>query len=326
MQLGCVNHKYVGMRHRFRYGVISMLVAAVLLGYGVWRWSNTAGVSSQPPEVQEKKIHIVTSFYPLYFFTKAIVGGNIDVYNLTPAGAEPHDYEPTPKDVVRLETSNLIIVNGAFEPWADNIKENIADRQIQFLAVGAALFSKNYLDEAGASMIDPHVWLSPRLATQIVEKILVAVMQIDPAHAEEYRLRAATLQVRLSSLDQEYRQGLARCHRQDFVTSHNAFGYLAAEYGLNQIGIAGLSPDAEPSPRELVSITTFAKIHDIRYIFFESLVSPKLAETIANEIGAKTLVLNPLEGLTDEDIASGQEYFSVMQKNLVSLRLVLECV
>ena len=152
------------------------------------------------------------------------------------------------------------------------------------------------------------------------------MQKIDPQNMAYYTDRSSQLKLKLDELDMMYKQGLSSCQRRDIVTAHVAFGYLAEAYGLNQIAIAGLSPDEEPSPAKLAEVAQFVKVRQIKYIFFESLVSPKLAETIASETGTKTLVLNPLEGLTPEDLASGKNYLTVMKDNLANLKVALECL
>ena len=172
---------------------------------------------------------------------------------------------------------------------------------------------------------DPHFWIDPVMYKKMASIVEQAFELKDPENAILYATNLKVLDAKLDALDHEYRVGLSHCAKKDIVTSHSAFAYLAKEYGLNQVSIAGLSPDAEPSPKQLVDIATFAKKNDVKYIFFESLVSPRLADTIANEIGAKTLVLNPLEGLTPADVATGKDYFSVMRENLGNLRIALNC-
>ncbi len=179
--------------------------------------------------------------------------------------------------------------------------------------------------EGGQTETDPHVWLAPRLAQKMVERIAQAFEQVDPVNKGYYRSNAGSLETKLGNLDMEYRQGLSNCAGNSIITSHAAFGYLATDYGLNQVPIAGLSPDAEPSPRQLAHIAQFAKNNNVRYIFFESLASPKLSQTIATEVGAQTLVLSPIEGLSEEEMSQGKTYISVMQDNLTNLRTALQC-
>lgn len=274
---------------------------------------------------QNDKLQVVTSFYPLYFFTSEIAGDYADVYNITPAGAEPHDYEPTTRDMARVEGSDLVIVNGAdFEPWVKDIQQIFKKADTVIAITGASLMRKSKIQE-DESVRDPHVWLNPLLAKKQVEIILENLIKVDPAHAEIYETNAKTLADKLENLNQEFAKNLNSCEKKDIITSHAAFAYLAEAYGFNQVSVAGLSPDEEPSAQQLANVAEFAKKNMVTYIFFESLVSPKFSETIAKEIGAKTLVLNPLEGLTDEEIAEGKNYFTEMRNNLAHLKIALEC-
>jgi len=269
-----------------------------------------------PRQNDDRKISIVTSFYPLYFFTSQIATGAAEIYNLTPNGVEPHDYELTPKDMAKIYDSELLIINGSgVEPWAQKTELNLKDRPNKILTVGDNLIVNG----------DPHIWLSPKLAQMEVQKITAALIAIDRTNTQLYQNNSQTLQKKLENLDQQYQTELSRCTKKNIITSHDAFGYLANDYHLNQISIAGLSPEVEPSAQRLAEIADYAKKNQVQYIFFESLVSPKLAQTIAREIGAKTLVLNPIEGLNDEEITSGQDYFTKMQQNLTNLKVALTC-
>jgi zinc transport system substrate-binding protein len=271
-------------------------------------------------------LQVSASFYPLYFFAQEIAGPAADVVLITPAGAEPHEYEPTAQDIVRIEKSGLVILNGAgLEPWAKNLTDSIRKEKTAFVSVADALADRTMIEE-GESVRDPHVWLNPVLAKKVVDHILDGFIQADPANRSLYEANAARLNDKLDALDRSFAAGLSRCATRDIITSHAAFSYMAGQYDLNQVPIAGLSPDAEPSPAELASVADFAKKAQAKYIFFESLVSPKLAQTIAQEVGAQTLVLNPLEGLTADDIKAGKNYFTEMQQNLVNLRTALACM
>ncbi|MBI5728509.1 MAG: zinc ABC transporter substrate-binding protein [Candidatus Magasanikbacteria bacterium] len=267
------------------------------------------------PSVEDNRLRVVTSFYPLYFFAREIGGEAVAVTNLTPAGAEPHDFEPTAHDVARLSGSRLVIALGDFEPWLPRMKDDLEARGVTVVVVG----------DRPLAAKDPHVWLSPRLARGIAERVAAAMAAADPVRADRYRERAIDLQARLRNLDQDFRFGLNNCATRDIVTAHAAFGYLAAEYGLTQIPIAGLSPEAEPSPGRLSEIVALSQKKLVTTVFFEDLVSPRLAETIAREVGAKTDTLNPLEGLTDTALAAGEDYFTVMKKNLLHLQNALQC-
>ena len=256
-------------------------------------------------------LKITTSFYPMYYFTSIIGGNYINVTNITPPGTEPHDYELTPQDIIKIEESKLLILNGNIEPWTDKIKTELKGKTTQILIAGENI----------SSPTDPHVWLSPKLAKIESEKIANALKTNDPKHLDIYNKNLDSLKTELDKLDTEYKNGLKNCQTRNFVTSHAAFNYLAKDYNLNQIAISGLTPDEEPSLSRLAEIANYAKKNKIKYIFFESLVSPKLSQTLANEVGAKTLVLNPIEGVTDKN----STYLTLMEENLQNLRIALAC-
>lgn len=286
----------------FLFIIVMFLVFFTLLVVSIFSFSK------KYPASETTSFQIATSFYPLYFITREIVGDMAEVYTITPAGVEPHDFEPTTRDIVRINDSDLLIIlGGGFEPWAESFED-------------ALVVSDGLVFES-----DPHLWLSPRQAEEIVARITNAIIEKDPAYESVYRSRSAALLARLRQLDTAYRTGLSQCKETHFITSHAAFGYLAREYGLTQVEIAGLSPDEEPSHEDVATIVNLARERKITTIFFESLVSPELAETIATEIGARTQVLNPIEGLTPADIAQGKDYFTEMEQNLVQLRTALTC-
>jgi zinc transport system substrate-binding protein len=305
--------------------IIVSLVVVGLVSLGLTFLLKNRGASSSLSRVSNSKIQVTTSFYPLAFFTSEIGKNQVAVTNLTPAGAEPHDYEPSAQDIAQLETAELLIVNGAgFEPWLSKVMPDLKAKKIPVLAAAEDLVSLQ-IEADGETLSDPHVWLDPVLAKQEVAKIAQALMEVDPEHRVEYEANTQQLQAKLDALDQEFRVGLAVCRQKNIVTSHQAFGYLASRYGLKQVAITGLASDLEPTPAELAKIVRFAKDTDVKYIFFETLVSPRLADTIAQEIGAQTLVFDPLEGLTAEDQAAGLDYFTVQRDNLSHLKTALEC-
>ncbi|MDP1884289.1 MAG: zinc ABC transporter substrate-binding protein [Candidatus Moranbacteria bacterium] len=276
-------------------------------------------------DVATEKIEVVASFYPLYFIASEIGGGRAAVSGIVPAGAEPHEYEPTARDMAKMENSRLIILNGAgLEAWGKDIEKNIDAGKTTIIRAGEGLATRQ-MERDGQMKTDPHIWLDPVLVWQMTDKIAQGFQQADPENADYYVSNAEVLKSRLDGLDQEYRQGLGDCAGKNIITAHNAFSYLAAAYGFNQVAIAGLSPDAEPSLRDLAGISRFARDNGVRYIFFESLASPKLSQTIADEVGAQTLVLNPIEGLDEEELSQGKDYFTVMRENLANLQTALEC-
>lgn len=298
------------------FAIVGLL--SYLFGVGVFKNINNKGNNSS-------RIQVAASFYPLYFFSQQIGGDKADIINITPAGAEPHDYEPTAQDIAKIENSKLLVLNGGgLEAWGENIKQNLESQNTVIVTVGDGLTNQQVVEE-GENMTDPHIWLSPLLAKEMVDKIMNGFIEADPQNKDYYQSNAIALKAQLSDLDMQYKQGLATCQEKNIITSHTAFGYLATAYGFNQVSITGLSPDAEPSPQQLADVVKFARANNVKYIFFESLVSPKLSNTIATEIGAQTMVLNPLEGLTDEEISKGKNYFTEMENNLANLQTALQC-
>lgn len=299
-----------------------------LLAIGLFVYILTTNIKSQSSRITtpSTRLQIVTSFYPLYFFTTQIVQDKADVHNITPAGAEPHDYEPTTKDMVKIENSRLLIINGArLEGWAENIKNILSGQNTTILSVGEKIANLNMV-EGSTQISDPHIWLNPTLAKKEVEIITGNLIIIDPTNSQFYVDNSKILIDKLEILNNHFKTELSNCRKNNIITSHAAFEYLAKEYHLKQTAISGLSPDEEPSPKKLAEVAKFARQNQVDYIFFESLVSPKLASTIAQEIGAKTLVLNPIEGLTDEEIKNGKTYFTEMQNNLINLKIALQCL
>jgi zinc transport system substrate-binding protein len=259
------------------------------------------------------KTSVVAAFYPPAWAAEQIGGSNVDVFNLTPPGAEPHDIELTPGDVGRLQQADVVLyLSHGFQPAVEQAVSGAKGRKVDILA-GLDL-RRGVGDEAGKS--DPHVWLDPVLFARIVHRI--GAVLGDPA-------RGASLVHRVLALDGDYREGLAHCARRDFVTSHAAFGYLAARYGLHQIAITGIDPESEPSPQHLQNLIELVRREHVTTVFFERLVSPRLADTVARDAGAKTAVLDPIEGLTPAEQRRGDSYLTIMRRNLEELRSALEC-
>lgn len=306
----------------YMWSVVMLVVGSVFL-YGC----NFTAQNQSDGDAANGKIQVTASFYPLYFLAQEIGGDKADVVNIIPAGAEPHEYELTAQDIVRIENSDILILNGAgLEPWGESIENNLrsSNSKTKLMNVSNQLATQEIVEDE-TTVIDPHVWLSPKLILSIADDIEQAFAEVDPANIDYYKANAISLKDKLNALDMEYKVGLQNCEKKDFVTSHAAFGYLASTYGLNQVAIAGLSPEFEPSAQDLARVAQFAKEHNVQYIFFESLISPKLSQTVAKEIGAQTLVLNPMEGLTRQELSEGKSYLTEMIANLVNLKTALVC-
>jgi len=271
------------------------------------------------------KIGVAASFYPMYEFARQVGGDRARVRNLTPAGAEPHDYELTPRDIIAVNTSKMLIYNGAgLEPWAQKLLPQLPP---SVLVVNAAEGIRIATGASGENQgkPDPHIWMDPILAQKQVDNILAGFIRADPEGKAVYEANAAKFKGELTGLHEQFQRALSTCRKKIFITNHAAFGYFAARYGLTQIGITGLAPDAEPSAAKVRELIRLARQNDIRVIYYESLVSPRVAAAIAREVGARTLVFDPLEGLTDEELAHGKNYLSVMGQNLRNLMQGLDC-
>lgn len=287
-----------------------------------------------------KRLQVVASFYPMAEFSKQVAGEYADVVALVPAGVEPHDWEPKTKDMKRIKESDVFVYNGAgVEHWVDKALKSVSKDKTSVveasqgidLIEGIAEEEEDDHDhkndgkegDAHEKVMDPHVWLDPVLAQKEVQSIQAAMEQADPAHKDVYKKNAEAYIAKLQELDKAFKEGLTGVKRKEFVTQHAAFGYMAKRYGLTQVPIAGLSPEQEPSSAKMAEIVKFAKEHQVKTIFFETLVAPKVANTIAKEIGAKTAVLNPIEGLTDGDKKQNLDYLGIMKQNMNALKTAL---
>lgn len=299
-------------------------------------------------ETAGAKIKVMASFYPMYDFAVQIGGDKVSVENMVPAGMEPHDWEPAASDIAALEKADVFIYNGAgMEHWVDTVFDSLDNKELVKVEAskGIPLLEGHghSHDEEGngdadsaveddheedadhdEEQFDPHVWLSPANAKIQIQNIRDAFIKADPDNEAYYNKNYEIYAAKLDGLDQKYKDTLSGLEHKDIIVAHEAFAYLCNSYGLNQIGIEGLSPDSEPDPARMEEIIEFAKDKYIKIIFFEELVSPKVAEIIAEEIGAETKVLNPLEGLTEEQIKAGADYISVMEDNLNNLLEALQ--
>ncbi|WP_213454022.1 metal ABC transporter substrate-binding protein [Rhizomonospora bruguierae] len=290
-----------------RAAALALLTAAGLAGC-----TATASVTGD-------RVAVITAFYPLQFVTERVGGDAVSVDNLTKPGAEPHDLELSPKQVAQVTDADLAVYLKGFQPAVDDaVGQRDAGKNLDVASV-QPLNAAPPGEEGG---LDPHVWLDPVRLGAIADAVATRLGEVDPTHAADYTGRAAALRADLGKLDAEYAAGLANCERHEIVTSHAAFGYLAARYHLTQVALSGLTPEQEPSSQRLATVVEQARAHHATTIFFETLVSPKVAEVIAKEVGAKTAVLDPIEGLEPGD--SG-DYLSVMRSNLSTLRTALGC-
>lgn len=305
------------MKHRiiFSIGCLALLVAVGIL---VWRHDKI--VETLPlSELVDTRTTVVATFYPLAYFAEQVGGEAVRVINLTPSGVEPHEYEPSPRDMAKAGEAKVVLVNGAgLDPWALKSRSEWLKNGQRVVVMSEAL-------KGEAEVNDPHFWLDPVRVSQIMVIIRDQLIAVDPAQTELFKENTTKALARLAALNTDYTNGLATCAQREVVAAHDAYNYLANRYNLKLYAIAGLSPESEPSARRLADLSDLVKAKKITTIFFESLTSPKLADTLARETGVKTAVLNPIEGLTPDQVASGQDYDILMRENLVQLRLALVC-
>lgn len=306
------------MKKIFYFFAISLFLGVILV--------IVAEIKSKPiPKQGDEKIVVSASFYPLAEFAKRVGGDRLDVVNITPAGIEAHDYEPTPRDIATVRVSKVFIYQGAeFDPWAEKAADDLKGSGTEIVNMSDR-FTLNSVNEEGLLKRDPHIWLDPVLAQKEVDIILEAIKKVDPTNAKFYEENAKNFVEELNDLDLTIRSGLAGCKLNEMIVAHQAFGYFADRYGLNEIAVSGISPEQEVSAQHLGQIAQMAKKKGIKIIFFETLSSPKLAQTIASEAQLSTSVLNPIEGLTPDEIKTGKNYLSAMTENLHNLQEALQC-
>jgi zinc transport system substrate-binding protein len=276
---------------------------------------------------QAGKMQVYTSLFPLEDFARKIGGHHVQVTNMIPPGVEAHDFELSPQDMIRLSKADIFIYNGTgFETWADKVSQVLERNQVSVVNTTEKLQLLRTEAGDGQGEFDPHVWLDPLMAKQQALQIRDIFMEKDPENKADYEQNCARLILQLDQLDQAYQGMVRKAKKKEFITSHAAFAYLAHRYGLKQIAISGLSPADEPSAKELEKIIQTVERHQTKYILFETLVSGRVAEVVKKEVKAEALILNPLEGLTKEEVAQGADYFSVMRKNKENLAQALEVV
>lgn len=290
-----------------------------------------AGCTALPPKPQ---LSVVVTFYPLYEFTRAIGGEGLAVRQLVPPGVSPHDYEPTPSDAAAVEHARVFVYNGAgLEVWVDRLVKSLPAGAVRVEATRGLPLVKWKRPDRDVSpshgheqaSADPHTWLDPVLAQQMVENIAAGLAQANPSAAAAYQERAQALKQRLQALHTRYTKTLARCRSRLFITSHAAFGYLARRYQLRMEAVMGLAHEADPSPRRLRELTELARQGKAQAVFAETLAGRSAVQALSQELRVRLLVLDPLEGLRESDVRAGKNYFTVMEENLRQLALGLGC-
>jgi zinc transport system substrate-binding protein len=306
-------------------------VAAAMAAGALMVGAVLAACSASPPRAPGDAVRVVVALYPLQFVVEQVGGETVSVKNLVQPGAEPHDLELSPRQVADVADADLVVYLGGFQPAVDEaVGLEAADEGLdvgEFVPLLAAPVPGGppalaNPAETAADGMDPHLWLDPNRMAMVATAVAARLSAIDPDNARTYHESSEALRQRLSSLDSDYTAALRNCARREIVVSHAAFGYLADRYRLNQVAISGLEPEAEPTPQRLAEVATLARRLGATTVFFETLVSPAVAQAIASEVGARTAVLDPIEGPPEDD---GGNYLSVMRSNLHELVTALAC-
>ena len=316
------------MNKQSKMGLIAILVVIPLVSLFVWSSDQSNNIQNIPVETKGEKIMVLTSFYPLYEFTKEIGKDRVDVSVLVSPGVEPHDWEPTIKDIQKIQKADLIVINGlGFEQWVDDV--NVINQQVKMLDTSfgitpirinhSSIEEDKHGDEEGDQNFDPHIWLNPQTIKIQVINIASSLKGLDPENSEYYAENARQYLEKIDSADKEIREELAQCTKKDFIAFHDAFSYFAKEYSLNQhTVVSSLNPFGEPSPRNIENVINLARELDIKIIFTEEFVNPKMSQVIADELGGRVLVLSPLE-IEKE----GEAFLERLLENKENLKMVL---
>lgn len=286
-----------------------------------------AGLSACSAQQSTGKLSVVTAFYPLAFIAESVGGDAVQVSNLTQPGAEPHDLELTAQQIASISSADLVVYQKGFQAAVDQAIE--ANPPQHALDVSSLVTMMDQTSSEGSGTDghtesqDPHTWLDPNNMKAFATGVDDALSGISPAHKDAFEKNTAAVIASLTTLDTDFSTGLAHCERKEFITSHAAFGYLAKRYGLTQIGIAGLDPSVEPSTGRIAEIQQLAKRYGVTTIFYETLASPAVAKSLASDLGLKTDILDPLEGITDQSL--GTNYIEVMGSNLTALKKANSC-
>lgn len=308
----------------FAVGVITIIVL------GIYAVSNIA----QKSKNNSQKITIVTTLFPLYDFAKNIGQDKVEVSLLLPPGVGPHGFEPKPSDIVKINESNLFIYTGKFmEPWAEDIIKGSSNKNLKIVdsSSGIAVMKEEkhedeHADEHEDEEVDPHIWLDFDNSKIMIDNIVKALIEKDPANAVFYQKSAADYKTKLAQLDNQYRSALSKCENKEIVYGgHYAFGYLSKRYGLAYESAYGISPDSEPSAQNLIKLVEQIRKERIKFVFAEGLLNPRVAETLAKETGSGILYLNPAGNLSKEDFEKNVSFLSIMEENLANLKTGLQC-
>lgn len=310
------------MNRKKRIGLVSLLSILLIVAVGC----------GNEEESQQKidKLNIVTTFYPMYDFTKNVAGDNAEVTLLLEAGTDTHGYEPSAKEVAAISDADVFVYNSEeMEVWVSSVLESVDTENTVVVNAGEGISllesaeeddEHEHEAEGHDHAVDPHIWLDPVLAQEEVSNIKEGLIAADPKNEEAYETNATEYNEKLEALNQEFETAFSEATNRTFVTQHAAFAYLANRYHLEQVSIAGISTEEEPSPAKLAELQDYIKENDINYIYYTETSSSKIAETLANETGVELEVLEPIEGITTEDQEKGVDYIQLMKNNLTALQ------
>ncbi len=322
-----VSGVFIGKKHMPLRIIFTLLALIVVFG-SIAFFLSTRGKGGLW-EGSEGKVRIAATFYPLGFLAKEIGGDAVFVRTIVPFGIEPHDFDPPFRDIADIRNAQLFLVNGAgFDTWANNIVPALSSEGVRALVATDEVGALSGIgdDENGETGVDPHFWLDPKRFETFGRAVLNELVRLDPANASIYRKNFASFEKNIRSIDRGYADiGKGLCRKKTVIVSHNAFSYLANREHFSILSLSGLSPEVEVSARHIADIVRRAKMEGVHFVLLEPLSNPAAVEAVAREIGAEILPMNPIEGLTKQEIAEEKNYFSLQAENLISLRRALEC-
>jgi len=308
-----------------RLRVAAAVSVVVIVAFAI---SAYALISAEQPQPQKRGLTVLATFYPLYDFASNVAGDRANVSILVPGTVDIHSFEPTPSDIEKVATADVLIINGAgLEPWVPRLLAAIDRPNLRVVdtSQGVNLLPVPPEFQRQGRTIDPHIWLDPTRTRQQVENIAEALMGADPANAAYFRSNANTYEAKLDALDAEIKGEIGAAKTVYFVTFHEAFAYFASRYNLTQIPIQGPFQE-EPTPSDIQSVVSAIKQYNLRYVGYESLENQAIPEAISRQTNATLIPMDPIEGLTPADLAAGRDYIALMLENAQNITVALNNV
>lgn len=301
------------MKKKLLSGIMAVMLGVMLVGCG--NGANTGAGGSSSAENTKEKINVTVSIYPLKEYADAIAGDKAEVTCMVPDNVEPHDYDPKAKDLSALTKSDVFVYNGlGMESWLDKVDNITSDSKM--IKVDS---SKGIEIRTEGDAVDPHIWLSIKNAEIQSENIKNALVEADSANKDYYEANYNEFKGKLEELYNEYKPKFDSLPKKNFITGHAAFGYLCRDFGLTQRSVENLYGEGEPTPGQLKELVNFCKENNIKTVFSESLASPKVSETLANEVGAEVVPILTLESKEDD-----KSYIEAMRYNFEVIYACLE--